>query len=184
MFIAKQLKQQNIIEYLLYMWQIEDLIRAFGLDIDKINRQIVEPYPIAAEEKKQLYEWYESLIEMMRAENVQVKGHLQLNKNVIIQLNDFHNEFMQSGLDASYNASLYKILPSLELLRQKQPEKDISDIELCFNFLYGIMTLRMNKKEISPETQQAQAEISKFSALLNKYYQQYVSGELNFDENP
>lgn len=181
MFIAKKLRKQNIIEYLLYMWQIEDLIRAFGLNMDKINRQIVEPYPLSSEDKKKLYDWYESLIDMMRAENVEEKGHLQLNKNVIIQLNDFHKEFMQSGVDASYNANFYQILPSLTQLRNKQADTDISDIELCFNFLYGIMTLRMNKKEISPQTQHAQAEINKFLGLLNKYYQQYVSGELNFE---
>ncbi len=182
MFIARQLKKQNIIEYLLYMWQIEDLIRAFGLDMDQINHRIVEPYSLSSEERRQLYEWYESLIDMMRAENVQEKGHLQLNKNVIIQLNDFHEEFMQSGMDASYNANFYQIVPLLAQLRHKQNEPDISNIELGFNFLYGIMTLRLNKKEISPDTQNAQAEISKFLALLNKYYQQYVSGELTFDE--
>ena len=29
MIIARQKKQENIAEYLLYMWQIEDIIRAF-----------------------------------------------------------------------------------------------------------------------------------------------------------
>lgn len=181
MFIAQKLKKQNIIEYLLYMWQIEDLIRALGLDMDKINQRIVEPYPVSSDEKKRLYEWFESLIDMMRAENVQEKGHLQLNKNVIIQLNDFHGEFMKSGHDASYNAKFYQILPTLSQLRIKQTDADISDIELCFVFLYGIMVLWLNKKEISPDTQNAQAEISEFLALLNKYYQQYISGELNFE---
>lgn len=181
MFVAQKLKKQNIIEYLLYMWQIEDLIRALGLDMDKINQRIVEPYPVSSEEKKQLYEWYESLIDMMRAENVQEKGHLQLNKNVIIQLNDFHGEFMKSGHDASYSAKFYQILPLLSQLRIKQTDASISDIELCFVFLYGIMVLRLNKKEISPDTRSAQAEISEFLALLNKYYQQYISGELNFE---
>ena len=181
MFIAKKLRQQNIIEYLLYMWQIEDLLRAFRFDMDKINQTIVELYP-ALPEEKQLYDWYESLIEMMRTENVLEKGHIQLNKNIIIQLNDFHREFLKSGKDAAYNAKFYQILPSLAQLRQKQADAGISDIELCCIFLYGIMMLRMNKKEISPDTQSAQAEISSFLELLNKYYQQYVSGELNFED--
>ena len=34
MFIAQKLKQTNIAEYLIYMWQIEDIIRAAGCDID------------------------------------------------------------------------------------------------------------------------------------------------------
>ena len=34
MFVASQKRKENIAEYLLYMWQIEDLIRANNLDID------------------------------------------------------------------------------------------------------------------------------------------------------
>ena len=38
MYISQQLKQQNIAEYLLYMWQVEDLIRANGFDIERIKK--------------------------------------------------------------------------------------------------------------------------------------------------
>ena len=71
MFIAQKLRKENISEYLLYMWQIEDLLRAFNLDIDLIQKQVIDPYPVSEEEKKTLYEWYESLLEMMRMENIQ-----------------------------------------------------------------------------------------------------------------
>ena len=101
MFIATELKKQNIVEYLLYMWQIEDLIRAFGLDMNRINEKIVKPYQLSDYDKKRLFEWYESLIEMMRTENAQDVGHIQLNKNIIIQLNDFHTELLNSGIEAA-----------------------------------------------------------------------------------
>ena len=58
MYISQQLKQQNIAEYLLYMWQVEDLIRANGFDIEKIKKCIIEPYPSLAEgQKKELEQW-------------------------------------------------------------------------------------------------------------------------------
>jgi len=64
MLIARKLKKENICEYLLYMWQIEDLIRAFDLNIDTINERIISTFPVKDEgERKSLYEWYESLIE-------------------------------------------------------------------------------------------------------------------------
>ena len=44
MITASQKKRENIAEYLLYMWQIEDLIRANGLDIDKIQENIIDRY--------------------------------------------------------------------------------------------------------------------------------------------
>ncbi|MDE6400025.1 MAG: DUF4924 family protein, partial [Muribaculaceae bacterium] len=44
MITASLKKRENIAEYLLYMWQIEDLIRANGLDIEKIKSNIIDQY--------------------------------------------------------------------------------------------------------------------------------------------
>ena len=91
MFIASSRRKDNIAEYLLYMWQIEDIIRANDLDIDKIRKTVIDPQTqLDANQKHQLEEWYESLIDMMRREEVAKSGHLQLNKNVLVQLVDLH----------------------------------------------------------------------------------------------
>lgn len=182
MQIARQLKKENIVEYLLYMWQLEDLIRAYQLDIALVDKQIISRYKdMPAEEVKACYEWYESLIEMMKLEGVQEKGHLQLNKNIIIDLNELHQNLLKSGKDAAYPAKFYHILPFITQLRNQQTDADINDVEICFNFLYGILMLRIQGKEISPETSQAQEEITKFMILLAKNYNLHKSGELNFD---
>ena len=52
MIIASQKKKENIAEYLLYMWQIEDIIRAYGLDIGKIQKHIINSYDLPEEQKK------------------------------------------------------------------------------------------------------------------------------------
>ena len=41
MIVAKQKRKENIAEYLLYMWQVEDLIRANQFDIDSIRRNVI-----------------------------------------------------------------------------------------------------------------------------------------------
>ncbi len=74
MYIASQKRKENIAEYLLYMWQIEDLIRANGLDLDKIKSNVIDKYQLSEPQIKEMTEWYESLIDMMRRENVQQKG--------------------------------------------------------------------------------------------------------------
>lgn len=180
MFIAGNLKKENIVEYLLYMWQLEDLIRAFNLDIDLINKNIILPQNLSTDDSRAEYEWYESLIEMMRQENVQVNGHLQINKNVVIELQDIHNGLLKSEDGAAYTAKFYHILPYISQLRSQQNTND-SDIEVCFNFLYGILLLRLKKTTISDETLKAQEEISKFMVLLAKNYKLYKSGELELD---
>lgn len=38
MLTASRLKKTNICEYLLYMWQVEDMIRALKFDMDTIEK--------------------------------------------------------------------------------------------------------------------------------------------------
>ena len=66
MYIASQKRKENIAEYLLYMWQIEDLIRANDLDLDKIKSNVIDKYQLSEPQIKEMTEWYESLIDMMR----------------------------------------------------------------------------------------------------------------------
>ncbi|MBQ1485634.1 MAG: DUF4924 family protein, partial [Muribaculaceae bacterium] len=46
MIIAKQKRQENIAEYLLYLWQVEDLLRACNLDIDKVEKAVIGRYDV------------------------------------------------------------------------------------------------------------------------------------------
>ncbi|MDE6754989.1 MAG: DUF4924 family protein [Muribaculaceae bacterium] len=183
MITASEKKRENIAEYLLYMWQIEDLIRANALDIDKIQDSIIEKYAgLSDSQKKEMREWYESLIDMMRREGVTEKGHLQLNKNVIIALDDLHRRLLSDSKFASYSAQFYHTLPIIVELRAKAGENMAGEIETCFNALYGILMLRLQGKEISEETKQAAAQISKFLALLSHYYKLDYNNELFKDE--
>lgn len=178
MIIASQKKKENIAEYLLYMWQIEDIIRAYKLDIDVIDEQIISKYDVSDDKKKEIREWYESLIDMMRREGVVEKGHLQLNKNVIIDLTDLHLALLKSPKEPFYGATFFKTLPYIVELRAKTGEEQVGEIETCFNALYGILMLRLQKKEISEQTQVAMKQITAFLALLSEKYNQEKSGDL------
>lgn len=170
MYTASQKKKENIAEYLLYMWQIEDLIRAHSLDMDKIKQNIIDPYPVSDEQKKEIADWYESLIDMMRRENVKEKGHLQLNKNVIIQLDDLHDALMGDPKFAKYHALFYSTLPFIVELRAKQGDNKLGEIETCFTAMYGVLMLRLRKKEISQDTLTAVTHIAEFLKMLAYYY--------------
>jgi len=170
MYIASQKHKENIAEYLLYMWQIEDIIRANGLDIEKIEKNVIDKFQLDPAQKKEMIEWYESLIDMMRRENVEKSGHLQLNKNVIIQLTDLHLALLKDPRFPEYTAEFYKTLPYIVELRAKSGEKPTGEIETCFNALYGMLMLRLQSKEVTAETRQAITQISRFLALLSKDY--------------
>ena len=170
MIIASQKHKENIAEYLLYMWQIEDIIRANGLDIDKIKANVIDRFELTDAQRKEMTEWYESLIDMMRREGVEKSGHLQLNKNVIIQLTDLHLALLKDSRFPDYTAEFYKTLPYIVELRSKAGDTPAGEIETCFNALYGMLMLRLQSKEITPETRDAVAQISKFLAILARDY--------------
>ena len=44
MIIASQKRKENIAEYLIYMWQIEDIIRANNLDIERIKENVIDRF--------------------------------------------------------------------------------------------------------------------------------------------
>lgn len=163
-------KQDNIAEYLLFMWQTEDLLRAYGLDIERVWQHLIEPLQKSDEEKKEIRDWYEGLIIMMKSENVQEKGHLQINKNIIIELTDVHLRLLNNPQESAYIAVYYKTLPFIVELRAKSEQTDIPELETCFTALYGYLLLKMQKKEISRETQQAVEQIAKLLAMLSEKY--------------
>ena len=180
MFISKQLKENNIAEYLIYMWQVEDMIRANGCDMEKIKKNIVDSCPLTEEQKVELTQWYIDLIEMMRRENVMEKGHLQINKNIITWLTDLHLQLLRSSKFPYYSAAYYKALPYIVELRAKGANKEEPELETCFEALYGILLLKLQKKEISEETKKAQQAISGLLAMLSNYYIEDKKGELEF----
>ena len=181
MKISQQLKEKNIAEYLIYMWQVEDLIRANKCDIDFIRNNIISRYP--AEEHAVLEEWYGNLADMMRAEGVVEKGHLQINRNVIRNLTDLHAELLASTKYPFYNAAYFKALPFIVELRQKSGSKEESELETCFEALYGVLLLRLQKKEISQGTAKAVESISSFLSLLANYYDKDKKGELKLGDD-
>ena len=179
MYISQQLKQQNIAEYLLYMWQVEDLIR---FDIEQIKKCIIEPYPSLSEaQKKELTQWYIDLINMMHDEGVMQKGHLQINKNIIVWLTDLHLRLLRSPKFPYYSAAYYKALPFIVELRAKGADKDVPELETCFDAMYGVWMLKLQKKEVSEDTQKAVKVISDLLAMLAGYYIKDKKGELDLD---
>lgn len=179
MLIAKKLKEENIAEYLLYMWQIEDIIRANKLDIDIIDKQIISGFEQPQNVKNEIREWYENLIDMMRREDVVEKGHLIINKNVISELTELHNRLLKSPQENEYTEAYYKTLPFIVELRSKTQDKDTPELETCLAALYGFLLMRLQKKEISGETQSALSQISSFLRLLSLKYKEYKAGKLD-----
>ena len=142
-------KKDNIAEYILHLWQMEDYLRAF---------------PQNAEATQELHE----LNEMMHREGVVESGHVALANNALGEVEDLHTQLLNE--DALYRAAIIRLRPSLNLLKAKTDRPTMSDIEACFTLLYQIMLLRLQKREISPETTSVQTQATQLLQFLSKTY--------------
>lgn len=183
MFIAQKIRKKSIAEYLLYMWQIEDLIRAYGCSLPRIRKEYISKFDgYTAEQKDEEADWFGYLIRMMNEEGKREAGHLNINNVVLQDLTDLHQRLIDSNRFPFYNAEYYKVLPFIVELRRKG-NADVGEIETCLNALYGVMVLRLRQKEISPETEHAVKEITTFVGMLSDYYIKDRDEGLDFGDN-
>lgn len=142
-------KRDNIAEYILYLWQIEDYLRAF---------------PAQAESSQELHD----LSLMMHEENILQSGHLQLAQNALQELEELHGELLAQ--EATYRAAMLQLTPALNLLKAKTDRPEMSDMEACLLLLYQIMMLRLQKRDISPETASVQKQATDVLRYLSRTY--------------
>ena len=92
--------------------------------------------PLSGRSASCLREWYGNLITMMNEEGVREKGHLQINRNIIIKLTELHNALTSSPKFPFYSAAYFKALPFIVELRNKNGKKEEPELETCFEALY------------------------------------------------
>ena len=180
MFISQDLRKKNIAEYPLSMWQVEDIIRAYGCSLARIRKEYIDKFGYDEEQKEEMTDWYGNLVRMMNGEGCRESGHLQINKLVMQQLCELNASLQQSSKYPFYTGEYYKVLPFIVELRNRSGRKDENEVETCFNALYGVMMLRLQKKEISPDTMHAIKEITTFVGMLSDYYMKDKEEPLEF----
>lgn len=182
MFVAKELRKKSIAEYLLYMWQIEDIIRAYGCSLPVIKKNYIERFDFTPDQKDEEIDWFGNLIRMMNEEGKREYGHLDINRVLLQDVIDLHARLLQSSKFPIYNAEYYKVLPFIVELRNRG-DKELNEIETCLDALYGVMMLRLQKKPITSETERAIKEITVFIGLLSDYYIKDRTEGLKFDDD-
>ena len=182
MTIAKQKLDQNIAEYILFVWQMEDLVRAMYFEAEALEAFIKSYTPSAnafEEEKK----WFTDLIRKMRAERVEVRGHISEIHELIFELNYLHNTLLNLLKEKSYIQAYRKAQPHISDYLTHSDGKATNDVETCLTALYGLLLLRLKKESISPETTEAMDSFSQLMGRLAHHYKLMKSGELNFALN-
>lgn len=178
---AKKLKE-NISEYIIFLWQMEDLLRAVNFDANALDEFIhsYTPDTGAFESEKS---WFSSLAASMRADGVEQRGHVSEIHELIFELNYLHNTLLNIVRDKSYSDAYLLAQPNIKEYLSRTDGKSTNDIEVCLTALYGLMVLRLRKEPISDETDNAMRTFSGLLAKLSHHYRMMKQGEFNFSLN-
>ncbi len=180
MLVAKQKRKENIAEYILYLYQIEDMIRAMQFDLNRIELQLVAGYKADEKTSVEIADWYRNLVIMMEKEGLRENGHLQFLKNLITDVNDFHLNLMETGIDSAYTHNFNSVAMIVSELKEKNPDS-LGDFDLGITAIYGFLLLKMQQKDISVGTTDAIKKISYWLANLSRLYKDFESGDFSFE---
>jgi len=170
MIIAQQKRSENIAEYILYMYQVEDMIRANNLDLEGIEQTLISKFEVAYDVKREMREWYKTLITMMRDEKKEKSGHLNILNNTVEQLDEMHHQILKQAIDIGYKETHKRAKAHIEALRMRSGHGKESDIQVALNGLYGLLILKLKKTPITEETSKAFETIRELVAELSSRY--------------
>ena len=147
MYIALEKKKTNVIEYVLYMWQVENIIRACKFDVNKIEQTVINHLGLNENEKALSKEWYSDLIKEMKLQGLEENGHRSDIMDTVAELALLHSTLLKTFEDQKYNILYNNSRGDISDLMMKQQGVK-SEIEACFNGLYGMWMLKVSKKLI------------------------------------
>jgi hypothetical protein len=180
MIVAREKRKNNIAEFVLYMWQIEDTLRAFEFDINLIEERFISHFKQSAVVMDEIRDWYANIILSMHEEGIRLKGHLRMVTSVVDELFELHKRLISETQDAAYIESYKAAKPNIEVFKTKLEKAETNEIEICFNALYGLLLLRLKKETVTKDTQDAMASFSKMLALLSDYFKKVEEGKVEF----
>lgn len=179
MIVARQKKKENIAEYILYMWQIEDLIRANELKMENIDKNIIRSYQQSEDMILEIRDWWANLTEMMVLENKQKSGHLQININTVNDVYQLHLRLMKTPNQVSYQHLFNSIAEAIEAFNKKSGETLSNAIEVCLTAIYSSFLMKLKQQKVTKQTEDTIKIFSKFLATLSKKYKEDQEGKLD-----
>jgi hypothetical protein len=182
MSLAAKKLRENVSEYIIFLWQMEDLLRAVHFDADALD-QFIHSYAPDTRAFESEKEWFNGLVSSMRKDGVEQKGHVSEIHELVFELNYLHNTLLNIVRDKSYSDSYLQAQPNIKEYLQRTDGKSTNDVEVCLTALYGLMVLRLRKEPISTETEAAMKTFSSLLAKLSHHYRLMKQGDFNFSLN-
>lgn len=174
MLIAQDKKENNIAEYILLMFQLEDLIRGAKFDLSYIEKYLISTSD--PEIFNQSKEWYLNIIQEMKDRKLEKSGHVHQIQEVMVELVYLHDTLISIIKDEKYTNLYSSASKHLGDFRNKSNLGQIHDVEVAFQALYMKLLLKLQQKEISAESEESFDQMRILLAYLSRSYHRMKKG--------
>ena len=183
MLIARQKRKENIAEYILYIWQLEDLLRALQFSPEAIYSQLVAAQEIDDGQKQDIFFWYIDMANLIKSEGKDAHGHIDHTLQLIGDLNELHQSLLKLPSGEEYRKIFAPLAEELPALKERLGKPDMSDIEVAMRSLYSVILYRLKGDESRAEyVNDVLALVSPVVAKLSEIFHAIESGKFNLYE--
>ena len=173
MDIALSKRKENIAEYILYLWQLEDLLRALQFSPEAVYTTLIAPRKELDEQQKSAFLiWYMDIANLLRQEGKEEKGHLEHTLHLIQDMHDLHLQLQKLPVGEHYRTTCARLEPELPKLRAVLGNPGMNDTELCFRALYAAMLYRIkgqgDRSAVSDTLEYISPVVAELAALHGK----------------
>lgn len=176
MQLAENKRQNNISEYIIYMYQAEDLIRVYNFNLEDIKQYVIKHLPVKEEERGGITQWYADIARQMKKEGIEDRGHLASTQKIVEELESIKNGLLNK--DKEFTEIYEKAKPHIESSLQEAYGLVKGEIQACLNGIYGLLLARMNGHEVPKEITE---QLNFFGNVLS--YLSYKYKQKNFMNN-
>ncbi|ANQ48613.1 DUF4924 family protein [Flammeovirga yaeyamensis] len=151
MLIAQQKKEQNICEYIIYIYQSEELLRAFDFNFEDIREYVVNHITkLNDKERDEVIQWHKDLLELMKKEEVTKEGHCSWAQDEVDNITTLHHKLLSE--DEEYQKVYKKASPHIDENLKFADGLITNPIQICINGIFGLLLLRTRGKKVDNAT--------------------------------
>jgi uncharacterized protein DUF4924 len=170
-------KRESIAEYIIYMYQTEDLVLSYKLNLDDILEYVIQHMSQNKAMIKEQLLWYADIIEQMKNEDIiNTRKHLSSTQEYVDLLSFLHESHLMN--DKSYVKVYSKAEKDIKHYIALSEKTIENTVQICLNGLYGMLLLKLNGKKVTAEQQQT---LTNFGAVLEYlsevYKKEYKASE-------
>ena len=167
-------KKESIAEYIIFMYQAEDLIKAYDYNLDDILEYVIKHMSSDKEVIKEQLLWYADIIEQMKNEDIaKSKIRLRSTQVYVDRLTRLHDQLLVT--DELYQGNYAKADKDIRHHINLSENTIVNPVQICLNGLYGLLLIKLNGKKVSDEQQTTLTNFGSVLEYLSEAYKKEYS---------